>query len=234
MKTGTVPLSSHTFQLQSTCKGTEVAPTLSSTAVEKDSESGLVTQLLVAIKAGDQSKMNQLYQLVYAELHRQAGFQRRRWHGDLTMNTTALVHEAYIKLVDQENTAWNSRAHFLAVASKAMRHILTDYARRRSAGKRGGDVRKVSLDELLAGGENSSAVAAAERAEGLLALHEALERLAEVDPRAAVIVECRFFGEMTVADISEVTDLSESTVKRDWAVAQAWLKRELAGSGGDV
>ncbi|MBO6574769.1 MAG: sigma-70 family RNA polymerase sigma factor [Rhodothermales bacterium] len=186
----------------------------------------LIADLLEATRQGDRSRIDELYRLVYDELHRQAGFQRKKWQGDLTLNTTALVHEAYLKLAGRQEASWESRAHFMAVAAKAMRHILTDHARRRRAEKRGGDVPRLSLEELVARGGVS--VPMEEKAQGLLDLHEALECLAREDPRAALIVECRFFGEMTIPDIATATGLSESTVKRDWTLAQAWLRRELS------
>ena len=185
-----------------------------------------VTRLLRAVQEGDQVALNQLFSLVYEDLRQRAHWQRGKWHGNLTLNTTALVHEAYIKLVDQTSVEWESRAHFLSVAAKAIRHILIDYARQKKAEKRGGDVHKVSLEELqLAGVEVEMTE---EKAETLIAVEEALKLYEKEDARAASVVECRFFGGMTVEETATALNTSPRTVKRDWALAQAWLKRAMA------
>ena len=185
-----------------------------------------VTQLLGQLQTGNRDVLDELFSLVYDELRSMAQAQRRGWEGDYTLNTTGLVHEAYLKLVDQSTGEWQSRTHFLSVAAKAMRHILVDYARRRRAEKRGGKVQKVSLQgmESALGDE---ILLPDERSEALLALDEALERLAQKDPRAVQVVECRFFGAMTIDETAAVLGLSPRTVIRDWALAQAWLRKEM-------
>ncbi len=185
-----------------------------------------VTRLLHELQGGNQAVLGELFSLVYEELHARAHRQRAHWHGDYTLNTTALVHEAYLKLVDQTQAAWESRAHFLGVAAKAMRHILVDYAKRRRAEKRGGDVQKLSLEEMKVSLEGMVALTE-ERAEALLLLEEALERLARVNEREARVVECRFFGSMTFEETAQALGVSVRTVKRDWAMAQAWMHRAI-------
>jgi len=185
-----------------------------------------ITQLLEAAQGGNAGALNALFPLVYEELHSRAHRQRRGWHGDYTVNTTALVHEAYLKLVNQTHATWKSRAHFFAVAAKAMRHILIDYAERRRTRKRGGDVQKLSLDELKVLPEEVI-VMSDERAHALVALDAALKKLADLNERQSRIVECRFFGGMTIPDTAEALGLSPATVKRDWALAQAWLFHEI-------
>lgn len=181
--------------------------------------------MLEAAKAGDGAAMEKLFPLVYEELHKRAHWQRQKWHGDLTLNTTALVHEAYIKLVDQSRTEWESRAHFMAVAAKAIRHILIDYAQKRKAVKRGGDIPKYSLEEMQLAGKE--VVMTEEKAEALVGLEEALKLLEQEDEREAKVVECRFFGGMTVEETAAALGISERTVKRDWSMAQAWLRRTI-------
>lgn len=186
-----------------------------------------VTQILLDLRRGNRERFNELLPLVYDELHELARRQRSRWQGDYTVNTTALVHEAYLKLVGQSTVDFESRAHFLAVAARAMRQILIDYAKQRQAQKRGGDVQKVTLDEGvhdLFGGE---LLLAGQSAETLLALDEALARLAQIDERLGLIVECRFFGEMTIEETAAVLGVSPATVKRSWTTARAWLYHAL-------
>ena len=191
-----------------------------------DSQQSSVTQLLDAMRGGDRAAFEQLFPLVYAELHHLAGIQRQRWDGDDTLNTTALVHEAYLRLVDQTSPQWANRPHFMAVAATAMRHILFDYAKRKRAAKREGARNYVplhELEEVLSGnGDSSEAVP-----EALIALEAALVRLERHNTRQRSIVECRFFGGMTIEDTAEALGLSPATVKRDWTMAQAWLYREL-------
>lgn len=170
--------------------------------------------------------MDELFELVYDKLHDLARRQRRRWQGDETLNTTALLHEAYLRLVDQSSPQWENRSHFLAVASTAMRQILVDYARRKRAAKRGGGRQPVSLHEIEASlrrGEDPSEVGS----EALIALEESLRRLERVEPRQSRIVECRFFGGMTIRDTARALGISPATVKRGWSMAQAWLYRDL-------
>ncbi len=188
-----------------------------------------VTRLLDALRQGDQQALNRLFPLVYDYLHDMARGQRRHWQGDHTLNTTALVHEAYIKLVNSPPVAWNSRAHFYSVAAIAMRHILINYAKKQRRKKRGGDAVKLTLDEERL--EASGIVdLSPERAETLLQVDEALKRLERVSERQSRIVECRFFGGMSIADTAEALRISPATVKRGWAMAQAWLYRELRAS----
>ena len=184
-----------------------------------------VTRLLDELQRGNRDVLDRLFSVVYEELHGIAHRQRRQWHGDYTLNTTALLHEAYLKLVDQSQAEWESRSHFMAVAAKAMRHILVDYAKQRRAAKRGGDVQKVSL-EAMPGGEEVI-VLTEERADELIALEEALGRLERVSERQSRIVECRFFGGMTIEETAAALNISPATVKRGWAMAQAWLYREI-------
>jgi RNA polymerase sigma factor (TIGR02999 family) len=191
-----------------------------------DSQQNSVTSLLDALRAGNRDAFEQLFPLVYDELHKLAGIQRRRWEGDDTLNTTALVHEAYLRLVDQSAPQWVNRPHFMAVAATAMRQILLDYAKRKQAAKREGSRNYIplhELEDLLAGnGDASQALP-----EALIALDSALVRLEEHNPRQRSVVECRFFAGMTIEDTAEALDLSPATVKRDWTMAQAWLYREL-------
>ncbi len=186
-----------------------------------------VTQLLEAIDEGNQEAWNALFPLVYNELRAQAQHQRRRWHGDYTLNTTALVHEAYLKLVDQTHAGWNSRAHFLGVAAKAMRHILIDYAKQQQRQKRGGDQQRVDLDPIQQAAAQTYGPLSLEQAEEVLHLNTALQRLTQINERQGRVVECRFFGGMTIPDTAEALGISPATVKRDWLLAQTWLYHHL-------
>jgi RNA polymerase sigma factor (TIGR02999 family) len=182
--------------------------------------------LLQELRAGNQAAFGELLPLVYDELHRLAERQRRRWHGDETLDTTALVHEAYLKLADQSAPEWQNRAHFLGVASTAMRQILIDYAKRKCAAKRGGRRPHVPLHEVEAAllqVESSAEV----RDEVLVALDESLRSLERCNRRQMRIVECRFFAGMSVEDTAEALGVSSATVKRGWGMAQAWLYRDL-------
>jgi RNA polymerase sigma-70 factor (ECF subfamily) len=181
-----------------------------------------VTQLLGALRDGDRSALDRLMALVYDELRQIAHRHLRGERADHTLSTTALVHEAYLQLIDQKQTQWNDRAHFFAVASMAVRRILIDYARRRGAQKRGGGAQMVSLDDAV--------LVPAEQAEALLALDEALTRLETLDPRMSRVVECRFFGGLTVDETAEVLAVSPSTIDRDWGKAKLWLYREMRRS----
>jgi RNA polymerase sigma factor (TIGR02999 family) len=188
-----------------------------------------ITQLLEELRkerSDRRAVLNALLPLVYDELHALAHRQRHGWHGDYTVNTTALIHEAYLKLVDQSRADWTSRAHFYAVAATAMRHILIDYAKRRRAEKRGGDRQKLSFDEVkaLLDKENPRSEALAEVLE---VLDEALQRLARFDERQSRVVECRFFGGMTIEETAAVLGVATATVNRDWRMARAWLSREI-------
>jgi RNA polymerase sigma factor (TIGR02999 family) len=191
-----------------------------------DSRGDTVHHLLDEMKAGNRAAFDRLFPLVYEELHRVAGWQRSRWDGDESLNTTALVHEVYLRMAGSSAVVWENQAHFLAVAAKAMRQILIDHAKRGRAGKRGGGLRRVALqdiEEALSGGDASDA-----GGEALLALNDALNRLEARDVRQSRIVECRFFGGMNIDDTATALGISPATVKRGWAMAQAWLYRELA------
>lgn len=185
-----------------------------------------VTRLLHDLRGGNQDALEQLLPLVYAELHEVARRQRRRWEGDETLNTTALVHEAYLRLVDQTSPQWENRPHFLAVAARAMRQILIDYAKAKRAAKRAGGQRQIPLHEIEATLRGGGEIAAAE-SEALVALDASLRRLEQHDPKQSRIVECRFFGGMTIGDTAVALGVSPATVKRGWAMAQAWLYRDL-------
>jgi RNA polymerase sigma factor (TIGR02999 family) len=178
-----------------------------------------VTALLGEWSRGNQSALNRLLPLVYAELRRIAARQLRSERSNHTLQPTALVHEAYLRLVDQRQVDWHSRAHFFGVTARIMRRILVDYARRRSAGKRGEGVHCVSIDE-------AKGVAASNEIP-ILALDHALDRLKKVDPDLAKIVELRAFGGLTIEEAAHVLKVSPSTAKRDWRTAKAWLNREL-------
>ena len=182
---------------------------------------GEVTRLLLAWNAGDQAALEKLMPLVYAELRQLAERHFRRERRGHTLQPTAVVHEAYFKLIDQTRVTWKNRGHFLAIASQAMRRILIDHARGRDAEKRGGEVEKVTLDVGIASPEPSREV-------DILALDEALERLKALDGSQAQIVELRFFGGLTIEETAEVMEVSPSSVKRDFRSARAWLFRELA------
>jgi RNA polymerase sigma factor (TIGR02999 family) len=182
-----------------------------------------VTAVLKAVSGGDQSAAHELFRVVYEELRRIAAGQRRRWVGDETLNTTALVHEAYIKLVKQDEANWETRAHFFAAAATAMRHILLNYAERQVAAKRGGGAQHVPLDD--------SHVMASESAEELLQLNRALEKLTVVHARSGRVVECRFFGGFDIRETASTLQVSTATVERDWAFARAWLRRAMADEG---
>jgi RNA polymerase sigma factor (TIGR02999 family) len=185
--------------------------------------SGEVSQLLHQWAAGDRSALDALIPLVYDELRRLAGGYLRHERSDHTLQATALVHEAFFRLAGQERVAWQNRRHFFAIAAQAMRRILVDHARRMAGTRRiGADSRlPIGLAEDLTVDEG----------EGLLDLHLAIERLAELSQRQARIVELRFFAGLTVAETAEVLELSVPTVVREWRFARAWLRRELGMSG---
>jgi len=178
-----------------------------------------ITQLLERWSQGDEEALDRLMPLVYDELHRLAGAYLRREHREHTLQPTALVNEAYLKLIQQHNIRWQNRAQFYGVAAQLMRRILVDHARAHYATKRGGDRINVSLKNIGAFGEQPDA--------DLLALHDVLNRLAEIDPDQSRIVELRFFGGLTIEETAEVMHVSHSTVEREWKIAKAWLKREL-------
>ena len=178
-----------------------------------------VTQLLVAWGGGDRAALDELMPLVYEELRRLAHRCMSRERPGQTMQTSGLVNEAYLRLVDQKSIHWQGRAHFFGIAARLMRQVLVDYARKRRYAKRGGDVRRVSLDEAM--------IVSEERAADVVALDEALKRLAEIDPRQSQIVELRFFGGLSIEETAEVLAISPGTVMRDWTLAKAWLRRAV-------
>jgi RNA polymerase sigma factor (TIGR02999 family) len=178
-----------------------------------------ITGLLVAWSGGDQSALNELAPLVESELHRLAHHYMGRERPGHTLQTSALVNEAYIRLIDWKNVQWQNRAHFFAVSAQLMRRILVDFARDRQNLKRGGGALPVSLSE-------AAAFPVGHRAD-LVALDEALKALAEVDARKSQVVEMRFFGGLSVKEVAEVLKVSEETVLRDWRLAKVWLLREL-------
>ena len=180
---------------------------------------GDVTVLLGQLAEGKEEVASKLIPLVYNELRKLAGSYMRRERMDHTLQPTALVHEAYLKLVEQRSVNWQSRAHFFGIAAQLMRRILVDHARGHLRDKRGGGVIPVPLDEAL--------VFAPEQSSELVKLDQSLERLAKLDPRQSKIVELRFFGGLTVEQTAEVLGISPKTVKRDWSVAKAWLHGDL-------
>lgn len=184
-----------------------------------------VTGLLARVKDGDRAALDEVFAILYDELREIARRQRRRWQGDQTLDTTALIHEAYVKLVGVEGADLESRAHFRALAAKAMRHILCDYARHQAAQRRGGDLERLTLDERIASGRDTALPP--DDPEILVALDEALGRLEDVEPRQSEVVQCRFFGGLTVEETATALGVSTRTVKRDWSLAQAWLHREM-------
>jgi RNA polymerase sigma factor (TIGR02999 family) len=178
-----------------------------------------VTDLLIEWSGGNQEALNKLMPLVYDELRRLASRYLRNERPGHTLQTTALVHEAYLKLVDQKNTSWQNRVQFFAAAAQVMRHILVDYARSRRAFKRGGGYCRLSLDEAVISSE--------EKDTDLLALNEALDTLATIDSLQSRVVELRVFGGLTVEDTAEALEISPRTVKREWSMAKAWLHRQI-------
>ncbi|HKY97203.1 MAG TPA: ECF-type sigma factor [Gemmatimonadaceae bacterium] len=191
-----------------------------------------VERLLQELKAGNREAFSELLPLVYDELHSIAARHRSQWDGEETLNTTALIHEAYLRLADQSAPEWQSYPHFLAVASTAMRQILLDYAKRKRAAKRGGNFKQVSLHDIEASLENPALVDDA-RSAALIALDKSLERLHAIDPRQCKVVECRFFGRMTIEDTATALGIAPATVGRDWMTAKTWLYRDLKQTLGE-
>jgi len=181
-----------------------------------------ITVLLHRASEGDREAFDAVFSTVYEELHRLARGHRRRWDGNHTLDTTSLIHEAYLKLVDQDQASWNDLSHFLAVAARAMRHILVNYAERQRAAKRGGGQEPLPVEEAIH--------MDSETAEEILALNEALDRLEAENERQAKVVEARFFGRFTIEETADLLGVSPATVKRDWALASAWLFREIRES----
>jgi RNA polymerase sigma factor (TIGR02999 family) len=178
-----------------------------------------VTKLLVDWSHGEKGALDALTPLVYNELRRLAKIYLRRERPDHTLEGTALVHEAYLRLIDQRQVEWRSRSHFFALAAELIRRILVDHARARVAAKRGGPNYKLSLDDAMASAE--------EKDLDLVALDDALKALAQADPQQSRIVELRYFGGLTTEDTAEIVGISPATVKRDWVMAKAFLKREM-------
>jgi RNA polymerase sigma factor (TIGR02999 family) len=181
-----------------------------------------ITQLLVAWSDGDKAALDQLVPLIEAELRRVARSYMRRERSGHTLQTTALVNEAYLRLIDQKQVRWQNRAHFLAIAAQQMRRILVDYARRRRYQKRGANAVQVTFAEAEA--------LAYERPPDLVALDDALSSLAEIDPRRSQVVELKFFGGLSIKEVAEVLKVSSTTVERDWIIAKAWLHKAVMGS----
>ena len=181
-----------------------------------------ITQMLVEWGNGDKEALDRLIPIVYEELRRQAARFLRRERPGHTLQTTALIHEAYLKLIDQKHMHWQNRAQFFGIAAQLMRRILVDHARGKQAGKRGGDDVKLQLDEALIVGQSKDV--------NLVALDEALNRLAQLDEQQGRIVELRYFSGLSIEETAEALGISPATVKRDWALAKAWLRREIMSS----
>lgn len=188
----------------------------------KSSRTSRVTQLLEKFQPGDHRTADRLFSQVYAELRARAAGYLRRERKSHTLQPTALVHEAYLELVDQKRVDWQGKVHFLAIAATAMRRILVDHARRRGAAKRGGSRHRIALDDNLAIESHQDA--------DLLALEDALIRLTDLDPRQAQMIELRFFGGLSVAEVAKVMGIPKRTVEREWTMVRAWLRRELSPS----
>lgn len=184
-----------------------------------------ITQLLAEWSEGNQSALDELYPLVYEELHRLARRYMSRERKGHTLQTTALINEAYVRLVDQKNVRWANRSHFFAISAQIMRRILIDHARRHAYAKRGGGAKQVSLEE--------AAIVAPDQASELVRLDEALKTLAKLDERRCHVVELRYFGGLSNEEIAGVLKVSENTVTRDWNLARAWLYQQLAGSASN-
>ncbi len=179
-----------------------------------------ITNLLADWSQGNESALHELFPLVYGELRRVASSYMRRERPDHTLQTTALVHEAYLRLVQQRSVQWETRAHFFAMAAQVMRHILVDHARGVQRAKRGRGTTPVSLSDV--------AVLSKERADEVLAVNMALNKLNAIDPRKSRVFELRYFGGMSVDEAAEALKISPATVARDWRMAKAWLRREIA------
>lgn len=183
------------------------------------------TEILVNISSGDRPAVDQLFELVYSDFRQLAHKYTRKISPSKSLQPTEVVHEAFLKLVDQKQVDWRGRSHFMAVGAKAMRHILVDYARTKGRQKRGGDRRRIPFNDALVVSINNE--------DDILAIDEALEKLASINETRAEIVEMRFFAGMTVAEVAEALGLSKRTVEGHWTFAKAWLRRELSESGED-
>ena len=204
--------------------------------MNSDVPAGEVTQLLLRWRAGDESAMASLVPLVYEELRTMARRHLNRERGPHTLQRTALVHEAFLRMIDQTQVDWESRSQFFGIASQMMRRVLVDHARRRGAAKRGGQARRVDLDAVLAAEDahhNPAASTGAPAAEpqeeevDFEAVHQALQRLEALDPDQGRLVELRFFGGLSIQEAAAVMEISPATAKREWAIARAFLQREL-------
>ncbi len=180
-----------------------------------------ITQLLKQWSEGNQQILDELMPLVYEELRRQASRYLRREREGHTLQTTALIHEAYLKLIDQKNVDWQNRSHFFAIAAQSMRRILVDYARERHREKRGGAAENLPIEE-------AAFVVSGEKSVDLVALDEALTRLARFDERQARVVELRYFSGLSIDETAEILGVSNVTVRRDWNLAKAWLHQEIS------
>jgi len=216
-------LASHVYQEEVVYSGADftlrMADAMSQSPID-------VTMLLKEISKGNQDAMSELVPMVYEELRRLAAYYLRRERSDHTLQATALVHEAYLRLVDQRHVDWKNRNHFFGVAAQLMRRVLLMHAREHNAAKRGGGAQKISLDE--------TAVFSPAQADELVFLDELLTRLAALDQQQARIVEFRFFAGLSVQETAEVMNISTTTVKRDWAMAKAWLAREMSKRRGQA
>jgi RNA polymerase sigma-70 factor (ECF subfamily) len=190
---------------------------------DTDTDTGPATDLLLSWSGGDRSALDRMLPLVYEELHRLAALYLSRERVDHTLQPTALVNEAYLRLIDQRQVDWRNRAQFLGVAANMMRRILMNHARDRNAGKRPGDRERVSLSLV----EESSSPSNVD----LIALETALDKLAELDARKAKVVELKFFGGLTMDEIAEVLEISRATVEREWSFSRAWLFDAIEGAG---
>ena len=179
-----------------------------------------VTELLRHWSDGDKQAQEKLFQIVYDELHRQAARYLRREQQGLSLQTTDLIHEAYLRLIEVQHVEWQNRLHFFGISARVMRRVLVDHARSRLAEKRGGSAIRLPLEEAMA--------VLPEQDLDFVALDEALTRLAEIDPQQSQVVELRFFSGLSVEETAQIMSVSERTVKRDWNVAKAWLRRELS------
>lgn len=189
-----------------------------------DAPAESVTELLLAWRGGDENARDALLPLVYQELRKLAGRRLGRERSDHTLQPTALVNEAYLRLVDQSRVQWRNRSHFFAIAAEMMRRVLVDYARKRNSGKRGGHAIQVSLDDQPVDVPSP----ADQRAADVIALDDALQALAKVDARKSRLVELRFFGGLSIEEAAEALGVSPGTAMRDWTLAKAWLQREMA------
>jgi RNA polymerase sigma factor (TIGR02999 family) len=200
-----------------------LAPVTADVNAPPPDSSSTVTELLRQCRGGRRDAVDRVFPLIYDELQRIARGQLKRERADHTLSTTALVHEAYIRLVDVTRMDWRDRVHFLSMAARAMRRILIDHARRRRAERRGGGAQPVTLDEAMA--------IVDVKPEALVSLDDALKRLAALNPRLVRVVECRYFGGMTEDETAQALEVTSRTVRRDWIKARGWLRQALESSG---